>query len=360
MCIIVYKPIGIDLPDKKTLETCFENNPDGAGFMYRKGREIRIRKGYMNFLSFYRALRNIRHVNGGFKNTDLLLHFRIATHGTIEPGQTHPFPVSWNYTDLVREKVTTRQALAHNGVLPAYTPPTKVKDLLSDTMWFITQNAKDIQTPLKNGLNGKFVLMGTDYTDLYGQFTIDGGVYYSNASYKENYREIWYGGVYGFGYGSYGEYEPILKPSKSKTEILSSFGKNSKKSRRTRLKKTYGRTDWEDRFLTPVQSKYDWWGEETELDHSLTECYYCGAICNAFDMSPCEDGSKFICPDCRDELLEMELMDHEFGEARDYWEGDKSQVVTEAYNSLQLLFPENGSSPGNAGIGAKEKMEVHV
>ena len=72
MCIIVYKPIGIDLPDKKTLETCFENNPDGAGFMYRKGREIRIRKGYMNFLSFYRALRNIRQVNGGFKNTDLM------------------------------------------------------------------------------------------------------------------------------------------------------------------------------------------------------------------------------------------------------------------------------------------------
>jgi hypothetical protein len=77
-------------------------------------------------------------------------------------------------------------------------------------------------------------------------------------------------------------------------------------------------------------------------------------------MSPCENGSKFICPDCRDELLEMELMDHEFGEARDYWEGDKSQVVTEAYNSLQLLFPENGSSPGDTGIGAKEKMEVHV
>lgn len=31
MCIIVAKKKGIDMPDNKTLERCFEHNSDGAG-----------------------------------------------------------------------------------------------------------------------------------------------------------------------------------------------------------------------------------------------------------------------------------------------------------------------------------------
>ena len=36
MCIIAIKEKGIDMPNEKILETMFEHNPDGAGFMYAK------------------------------------------------------------------------------------------------------------------------------------------------------------------------------------------------------------------------------------------------------------------------------------------------------------------------------------
>ena len=34
MCIICVKAAGIEMPAEATLETMWENNPDGAGFMY--------------------------------------------------------------------------------------------------------------------------------------------------------------------------------------------------------------------------------------------------------------------------------------------------------------------------------------
>jgi|BioPla2DNA2_1021312.scaffolds.fasta_scaffold14732_5 hypothetical protein len=345
MCIIVYKPIGVELPSKETLKNCFDNNPDGAGFMYRKGREIRIRKGYMKFKSFYQALKNISRVNGGITNTDLLMHFRIATHGTIEPGQTHPFPVSENYTDLVREKITTKQALAHNGILTAYAPPEEVASVMSDTMWFIAQNAGDIQTPLKNGVNGKFVLMNTEETLVYGQFTMDAGVYYSNDSYRDDYMNLWYGGLYGGGFTLYGKYNSGFKSSRKKIRNLFSHGKKSRKSSGHWRKPKYDYTDWENRICSLAADE-----EEEPEEQDIAECYYCGLECDVADMFPCEDGSQLICPDCRDELLECDFYERAHDQARDYWEEDypacggvrtaESPSIAEAQASLGLLFPE--------------------
>ncbi len=353
----MYKPIGIELPTKETLKTCFDNNPDGAGFMYRKGREIRIRKGYMKFESFYRALRNIDGVKGGITNTDLLMHFRIATHGTIEPGQTHPFPVSQSYTDLVREKITVKQALAHNGILTAYAPPKEVASVMSDTMWFIAQNAADIQTPLKNGVNGKFVLMDTKETVVYGQFTLDTGVYYSNDSYLFDYQSCWYGGVYGSGFGMRGKYEPIFRSSGAKNKKLSSFGKKSKKPKYTGYKPSYDYRDWGNGFGNVGDFE-----AEQEDDPKITECFYCGLHYDVIDMFPCEDGSQLICPDCRAELMDYDHYEHASGKARDYWERTSptcggidesvdSSTFAEVRSSLELLFQETSK------IGIKNGVE---
>jgi len=357
MCIIVYKPIGIELPTKETLKTCFDNNPDGAGFMYRKGREIRIRKGYMKFESFYRALRNIDGVKGGITNTDLLMHFRIATHGTIEPGQTHPFPVSQSYTDLVREKITVKQALAHNGILTAYAPPEEVASVMSDTMWFIAQNAADIQTPLKNGVNGKFVLMDTKETVVYGQFTLEAGVYYSNESYQTDYRNLWYGGVYGAGFTSYGKYEPVFKSSWKKNKNLFSYDKKTEKASYYRKNTKCDYTDWERRNCVID----DFEGGEVE-GQEIAECYYCGLHYDVIDMFPCEDGSQLICPDCRAELMDYDHYEHASGKARDYWERTSptcggidesvdSSTFAEVRSSLELLFQETSK------IGIKNGVE---
>ena len=90
MCIIAIKDKGINLPSTKTLETMFRNNPDGAGFMYAKAGKVIIRKGFMTFKAFKSALDKICDID----NLPLVMHFRIATSGSVDAGTTHPFPIS--------------------------------------------------------------------------------------------------------------------------------------------------------------------------------------------------------------------------------------------------------------------------
>jgi hypothetical protein len=47
MCIAVYKRVGVKMPSDKILETCFENNSDGAGYMFAHGGKVNIKKGFM-------------------------------------------------------------------------------------------------------------------------------------------------------------------------------------------------------------------------------------------------------------------------------------------------------------------------
>ena len=56
MCILVIKPKGKEMPSKKILRNCWENNPDGAGMMYVKDGHVVIDKGYMEFSDFWKEL----------------------------------------------------------------------------------------------------------------------------------------------------------------------------------------------------------------------------------------------------------------------------------------------------------------
>ena len=46
MCVICYKPKGIAFPEERILQNCFDNNPDGAGFMWPENGKVHIRKGF--------------------------------------------------------------------------------------------------------------------------------------------------------------------------------------------------------------------------------------------------------------------------------------------------------------------------
>ena len=59
MCIILHKPINIQLPDIQTLETCYNNNSDGAGFMYQHDKRVHIQKGFMTFSSLISTLNEL-------------------------------------------------------------------------------------------------------------------------------------------------------------------------------------------------------------------------------------------------------------------------------------------------------------
>ena len=109
MCVAIYKPKKTILPSLEILKQCWDANPDGAGFAMRTDGEyaIEIHKGYMTWKQFVTAYRKYLADFAG----DLLLHFRIATHGGISPGLTHPFSLTKDVKLLKHTNVKTNYAL---------------------------------------------------------------------------------------------------------------------------------------------------------------------------------------------------------------------------------------------------------
>lgn len=99
MCIAIYKPENIYVK-KHTLQTCFNNHPDGAGFMvfdHKEGRLI-VEKGFFSFRKFWKAYKK-------YKFYRAVIHFRYSTAGKIDHDNCHPF--------LVNENL----GFVHNGTL---------------------------------------------------------------------------------------------------------------------------------------------------------------------------------------------------------------------------------------------------
>jgi len=117
MCIIAYKPQGVSI-DHHILETCFVNNPDGAGFMFPCESKLLIRKGYFEFEDFLAAWNKCRKVHGD--RLPVVFHFRIATAGEIDKTNCHPHHIA---RDL---------GFVHNGILSCVNVP-KESDI-SDTI----------------------------------------------------------------------------------------------------------------------------------------------------------------------------------------------------------------------------------
>jgi hypothetical protein len=132
MCIAIYKPAGKTLC-WDSLKNCFEENPDGAGFMFidpnRTGvHRLRIHKGFMSFSQFYT---HYKLWESRCPNSPFVLHFRYATHGLTNAPMCHPF------------KLKEGIGLVHNGILqmPTQTLPVFDKcrephDHESDTAWW--------------------------------------------------------------------------------------------------------------------------------------------------------------------------------------------------------------------------------
>lgn len=134
MCIICVKPTDTLFPSEQTLKNCFDNNPDGAGFMYANEGKVHYKKGYDTFKKFYDALNASRKVTGD--NVPYVMHFRIATQG-YNKECTHPFPLSSKMDNLKKLKGICNIGVAHNGII-SLTTNHYVKDH-SDTMEFITE-----------------------------------------------------------------------------------------------------------------------------------------------------------------------------------------------------------------------------
>jgi predicted glutamine amidotransferase len=176
MCILVIKPTKVAMPSREILENCFDNNSDGAGFAFSDGRKIRLSKGHMTFDKFYAELESF----GDLTKYPVMLHFRIATHGTVKPENTHPF------------NVNDRIVAAHNGILSikpvddmtdsetffkfVCAPILKYTDIFSEELSSIVTNIIEYSKVAFLDDKGN--------VKMFGDFQESEGVYYSNGTYK--------------------------------------------------------------------------------------------------------------------------------------------------------------------------------
>lgn len=129
MCIIAYKPAGAKFPTKNQFKTMFNNNPDGAGFMYADNNAVHIVKGLMNYQEFTQELSKVKHL----VNNPFVFHFRIATHGGVNKGMTQPFPLTDKTKKLRALRIDCDTGIAHNGIISLC---NDARDI-SDTALFI-------------------------------------------------------------------------------------------------------------------------------------------------------------------------------------------------------------------------------
>ena len=138
MCVICVKNKNVKFPEEKALRNCWDNNPDMGGFMYAYNNEVYIKKGYMTYEDFSRALNEARKVTGD--DVPYVLHFRISTQG-YDKDCCQPFPLSEKMKNLRKCKSKASIGVAHNGILSMTSDGAKN---YSDTMKFITDYLVDI------------------------------------------------------------------------------------------------------------------------------------------------------------------------------------------------------------------------
>lgn len=192
MCIAILNTKGTTLK-KQLLNNCWENNGDGAGILYiDDDKQLQTFKTLDTFDEFYTNYIDIKQKYG--KRRNMLLHFRISTHGTINEENCHPF--------IVDENV----GFIHNGMISNVPDSIQYSDtnMLNRTLlqklkpgFDQDDDALDFLTSLIGGGN-KLVFLNKDnewsiVNEGAGHWNI--GCWFSNDSYKQVNDWYDFGGV---------------------------------------------------------------------------------------------------------------------------------------------------------------------
>lgn len=101
MCIAILNPSGVTLK-KKVLKTCWDNNTDGAGMLYLQNGVLTTYKEMDKFDDFYKHYEMVRK---NYRNSQVVIHFRISTHGKVDLENCHPFMINEDW------------GFVHNGII---------------------------------------------------------------------------------------------------------------------------------------------------------------------------------------------------------------------------------------------------
>lgn len=130
MCIICLSKAGIRQPTTEEINNMWDANPHGAGYMTIRGGHVEIHKGFMNLKDFQRSIKEEK-----FTQDDVVVyHFRISTQGGVNPGMTHPFPLSDDLENMKLLDCACEVGIAHNGTIRLTSNGNKE---YSDTALFI-------------------------------------------------------------------------------------------------------------------------------------------------------------------------------------------------------------------------------
>ena len=195
MCIIAVKPADRPMFLDQTIRTMFENNPHGAGLMYRRADgKVHIEKGFFNVKDL---LDYVHSQAGELSDKDVVMHFRIATSGKKDMLGCHPYPI-WSKNESASCDVPL--AMVHNGILDGY--GYRGNDEVNDTQIFIKECLRKLP---HNFLHNQAIcdMIGKMITSSYqnklcfldkegfhllgGKFIEDDGYWYSNDSYKPRF-----------------------------------------------------------------------------------------------------------------------------------------------------------------------------
>lgn len=198
MCIIIAKPAGVDMPTTEILNNCSLTNRDGIGFAFNKSGEIPIiSKGFKNV----KKLENMLNTYQIGKEHNVMIHFRLATHGKCDQGNCHPFPLAQSFDDMRLLNCSCEIAVSHNGIFGGMQASNKY----SDTMKFINNilaspevinniESNSVKELIRGycGLSSKLAFLKTSGFSLVGDFQEDEGIFYSNHGYKSYGRKNGY------------------------------------------------------------------------------------------------------------------------------------------------------------------------
>jgi len=112
MCVIMYKPIGVEPLKKEWLENAVEANRDGWGVLIRnqEGR-VTVEKGFDK-------ARFVDWTSNFGADVDVVAHARISTGGKIDVNNLHPFPLFKSREEFTSNEKSDPQAwLFHNGIV---------------------------------------------------------------------------------------------------------------------------------------------------------------------------------------------------------------------------------------------------
>lgn len=128
MCIAILNTKG--KLSKETFNTCWGNNPDGAGIAWAEDGVVHTYKEMKSPKAIYKKYSEVRK---RLPNNNMLIHFRIATHGRVNETNCHPF------------KVNNKLAFVHNGMIDGngLTKSTEFSDTYLFNQLFLQKLPKD-------------------------------------------------------------------------------------------------------------------------------------------------------------------------------------------------------------------------